>query len=53
MYVVDELGFGTHTSVEDALHEAEKHPHQQVMITIKPHTTIENFIIEDGRTGDV
>ena len=43
MYVVDESGAGTHKTVKDAMDDAKKHSNRRTMVTIRPHTTIENF----------
>ena len=43
LYVVDESGAGTHKTVESAIADAKKHPNRRTMVTIRPHTTIENF----------
>jgi len=52
-YIVDETGEGTHKTLDAAMKDAEKHPHRLTMVTIRPHTTIENFELPDAPRGDV
>ena len=53
IYVVDESGAGTHKTIEDAIADAEKHPNRRTMVTIRPHTTIENFDRPSEPRGDL
>ena len=45
-YIVDSSGKGTHKTIEDAMKDAAKSPHRTVLLTIRPHITLEDFNAE-------
>ena len=53
LYIVDETGDGTHKTIAAAMKDAAKHSNRRTMVTIKPHTTIENFDRPNAPRGDV